>query len=149
MLKPRGQGVMEVKELAPAPEAQCASAQDTTTGEPGARAPAPDTSAVALEAVRHDDGDEIVQVGGGAGVQGVEGVESAEGVARVHDVVVKLEPEDKVGDIKIRVVPEDNPVAEDSAAAQGSAVPVDSAETQDTQELWQGVAEKDAAEVRR
>ena len=34
-------------------------------------------------------------------------------------------------------------MAEDSAAAQGSA------ETQDTQVLWQSVADKDAAEVRR
>ena len=98
---------------------------------------------MAPEAVTHDDGDEIVQVGGGAGVQGVEGVESAEGVAGAHDVVVKLEPEDNLGDIKMKVVPEDNPVAEDSAAAQGSA------ETQDTRVLWQSVADKDAAKFRR
>ena len=97
----------------------------------------------------HDDGDEIVQVGGGAGVQGVEGVEIAEGVAGAQDVVVKLEPGDNLGDMKIKIVPDDNPVAKDSAAAQGSAVPADSAETQDTQALWQSVADKDAAEVRR
>ena len=139
----------EDRAVAPAPEAQGASAPDTTTGEPEAQAAAPDTSAVAPEAVTHDDGDEIVQVGGGAGVQGVEGVESAEGVAGAHDVVVKLEPEDNLGGIEMQVEPEDNPVAEDNAAAQGSAVPAECAETQDTQELWQSVADKDAAEVRR
>ena len=135
--------------LAPTPEAQGVSAPDTTTGEPEAQATAPDTSAVAPAAVTHDDGDEIVQVGGGAYVQGVEGVESAEGVAGAHDVVVKLEPENNLRDIKMKVVPEDNPVAEDSAAGQGSAVPADSAETQGTQVLWQSVANKDAVEVRR
>ena len=88
-------------------------------------------------------------MGGGAGVQGVEGVESAEGLTGAHDVVVKLEPEDNLGDINMKVPPEDSPVAEDSAAAQGSAVPADSAETQDTQVLWQSPADKDAAEVRR
>ena len=62
-------------------------------------------------------------------------------------MVVKLDPEDNFGDIKIKVVPEDNPVAEDSAAAPGSAVHADSAETQDTQVLWQSVADKDEAEV--
>ena len=142
----------EDRTVAPTPEAQGASAPDTTTGEPEAQAAAPDTSAVAPEAVTqpeavtHEDGDEIVQVGGGAGVQGVGGVESAEGVAGAQDVVVKLEPDDNLGDIKMKVVPEDNPVAEDSAAAQGSAVPADSAEMQDTQELWQSVADKDAAD---
>ena len=99
--------------MAPAPEAQGASAPDTTTGEPEAQAAAPDTSAVAPEALTRNDGDEIVQVGRGAGVQGVEGVESAEAVAGAHNVVVKLEPEDNLGDIKMKVVPEDNPVAED------------------------------------
>ena len=135
--------------VAPAPEAQGASAPDTTTGEPGAQAAAPDTSAVTLAAVTHDNGDEIVQVGGGDGVQGVEGVESAEGVAGARDVVVKLEPEDNLGDIKMKVVPEDSPVAQDSAVAQGSALPADSAQTRDTQVLWQSVANRDAAEVRR
>ena len=139
----------EDRAVAPAPEAQGASARDTTTGEPEAQAAAPDTSAVARAAVTHEDGDEIVQVGGGAGVQGVEVVERAEGVAGAHDVVVKLEPGDNLGDIKMRVVPEDNPVAEDTAVAQGSAVPANSAETQDTQVLLQSVADKDAAEVRR
>ena len=76
-------------------------------------------------------------------------MESADGVAGAPDVVVKLEPEDNLWDIKMKVVPEDNPVAEDSAAAQGSAVPADSAEAQDMQVLWQSVADKDAAEVRR
>ena len=131
----------EDRALEPALVAQGASAPDTTTGDREAQAAAPDTSAVASEAVTHDDGDEIVQVGGGAGVQGVEGVESAEGVAGAHDVVVKLEPEDNLGDIKMKVVREDNPVAEDSSAAQGSAVPADSAKTQDTQVLWQSVAD--------
>ena len=135
--------------VAPAPEAQGASAPDATTGKLGAQAAAPDTSAVEPAAVTHDDGDEIVQEGGGAGVQGVEGVESAEGVAGAHDVLVKLEPEDNLGDTKMKVVPEDNPVAEDSAGVQGNAVYADSAETQDTQVLWQSVADKDAAEVRR
>ena len=104
---------------------------------------------MAPAAVTHDDGHEIVQVGGGAGVQGVEGVESAEGVAGAQDVVVRLEPRDNLRDIKMKVVPEDNPVAEDSAAAQSSAVAADSTETQDTQVLWPSVADKDAAEVRR
>ena len=104
---------------------------------------------MAPAAVTHEDGDEIVQVGGGDGVQGVEGVESAEGLAGARDVVVKLEPEDNLGDIKMKVVPEDSPVAQDSAAAQGSAVPADSAVTQDTQVLWQTVADQDAVEVRR
>ena len=135
--------------MAPAPEARGASAPDTTTGEPEAQAAAPDTSAVAPAAVTHDDGDEIVQVGGGDGVQGVEGVESAEGVAGARDVVSRLEPEDNLGDIKMKVVLEDSPVAQDSAAAQGSAVPADSAETQNTQVLWQSVVDQDAAEVRR
>ena len=139
----------EDRAVAPAPEAQGASAPDTTIGELEVQAAAPDPSAVAPEAVTHDDGDEIVQVGGGAGVQGVEGVESAEGVAGAHDVVVKLQPDDNLGDIKMKVVAEDQPVAEDSEAAQGSAVPADSAETQDTQVLWQSVAHKDVAEVRR
>ena len=139
----------EDRAVVPAPEAQGESAPDTTTGKLEAQAAAPDTSAVAPEAVTHDDDDEIVQVGGGAGEQGVEGVESAEGPAGAHDVVVTLEPEDNLGDIKMKVEPEDNPVAEDSAEAQGSAVPADSAETQDTQELWQSVADKNAAEVRR
>ena len=125
----------EDRAVAPAPEAQGASAPDTTTGELEAQAAAPDTSAVAPEAVIHDVGDEILQVGGGAGVQCVEGVESAEGVAKAHDVVVKLEPEDNLGDIKMKVVPEDNPVTEDSAAAQGSAVPADSAETPQEQKV--------------
>ena len=135
--------------VAPAPEAQGASAPDTTTGEPEAQAAAPDTSAVAPAAVTQEDGDEIVQVGGGDGVQGVEGVETAEGVAGARDVVVKLEPEDNLGDIKMKVVPVDSPVAQDSAGAQGSAVPADSAVTQDTQVLWQSVADQDTAEVRR
>ena len=138
----------EDRAVAPASEAQRASAPDTTTGEPEAQGLAPDTSAVAPAAVTHNDGDEIVQVGGGAGVQGVEDVESAEGVAGAHDVVVKLELQDNLGDIKMKVVPEDNPVAEHSAVAQGSAVPADSAETQDTQVLWQSVTDKDAADVR-
>ena len=138
----------EDRAVAPAPEAQGASAPDTTTGEPEAQAAAPDTSAVAPAAVTQEDGDEIVQVGGGDGVQGVEGVESAEGVAGAHDVVGKLEPEDNLGDIKMKAVPEDSPVAQDSAAAQGSEVPADSAVTQDTQVLWQSVADQDAAEVR-
>ena len=72
-----------------------------------------------------------------------------EGVAGARDVVVKLEPEENLGDIKMKVVPEDSPVAKDSAAAQGSAVPADSAVTQDTQVLWHSVADEDAAEVRR
>ena len=131
----------EDRAVAPAPEAQGASAPDTMTGEPEVQAAAPETSAVTPADVTHDHGDEIVQVGGGAGVQGVEGVESAEGVAGAGDVVVKLEPEDKFGHIKMKVVPEDNPVAQDSAAAQGSAVPADSADMQDTQELWQSVAD--------
>ena len=135
--------------VTPAPEAQGASAPDTTTGEPEAQAAAPDTSAVAPAAVTHEDGNDIVQVGGGDGVQGVEGVESAEGAAGARDVVVKLEPEDNLGDSKMKVVPEASPVAQDSAAAQGSAVPADSAVTQDTQVLWQGVADQDAAEVRQ
>ena len=97
----------------------------------------------------HDDGDEIVQVGGGAGMQGVEVVESAEGVVGAHDVVVKVEPEDNLGEIEMKLVPEYSPVAEDSAAAESSVVPADSAETQDTQELWQSMVDKDAAEVRR
>ena len=118
----------EDRAVASAREAQGASAPDTSTGEPVAQAAAPDTLAVAPEAVIHDDADEIVQVGGGAGVQGVEGVESAEGMAGAHDVVVKLEPEDNLVDIRMKVVPEDNPVAEDSAAARGSAVPADSAD---------------------
>ena len=139
----------DARAVAPAPKAQGACAPDTTIGEPEVQAAAPDTSAVAQAAVTHEDGDQIVQVGGGAGVQGVEGVESAKGVAGAHDVVVKLEPVDKFGDIKMKVVPEDSLVAEDSAAAQGSAVPADSAETQDTQVLWQSVADKDASEVRR
>ena len=139
---------------APAPEAPApeASAADTTTGDPEAQAAAPDTSAVAPAAVTHEDGDEIVQVGGGDGVEGVEGVESAEGAegaAGARDVVVRLEPEDNLGDSKMKVVPEASPVAQDSAAAQGSAVPDDSAETRDTQVLWQSVADQDAAEVRR
>ena len=139
----------ENRAMAPALEAQGASALDTTTGEPEAQAAAPDTSAVAPADVTHDDGDEIVQVGSGAGVQGVEGVESAEGVAGARDVMVKLEPEDNLGDIKMKVVPENNLAAQDSAAAEGSAVLADSAETQDTQVLWQSVADQDAAEVRR
>ena len=139
----------EDRAVAPAPEAQGASAPDTTTGKPEAQGVAPDTSAVAPAAVTHEDGDEIVQVGGGDGVQGVEGVESAEGVAGARNVVVKLEPEDNLENIKMKVVPEDSPVAQDSAAAQGSAVPADSAVTQDTQVLWQSVADQDAAEVRR
>ena len=139
----------EDRAVAPGPEAQGASGPDTTTGEPEAQDAAPDTSAVAPAAVTHYDGDEIVQVGGGYGVQSVEGVESAEGVAGVRDVVVKLEPEDILEDINMKVVPEENSVAQDSAAAQGSAVPADSAETQDTQVLWQSVADQDAAEVRR
>ena len=139
----------EDRAVAPAPEAQGAWAPDTTTDEPEAQAAAPDTSAVAPAAVTHDDGDEIVQVGRGDGVQGVEGVESAEGAARARDVVVKLEPEDTAGDIKVKVVPEDRPVAQNSAAAQGSAVPADSVETRDTHVLWQCVADQDAAEVRR
>ena len=139
----------EDRAVAPAPEAQGASAPDTTPGEPEAQAAAPDKSAVAPAAVTHDDGDEIVQEGGGDGVQGVEGVESAEGVAGAREVVVELEPKDNLGDSKMKVVPEHNPVAEDSAAAQGSAMPADSAETQDTQVLWQSVADQDAAEVRR
>ena len=136
-------------ETASAEDRAVEPAPDTRTGEPGAQAAAPYTSAVAREAVTQDDGDETVQVGGGAGVQGMESVESAEGVAGAHDVVVKLEPEDNLGDIKMKVGPGNNPVAEDSAAAQGSAVTADSAGTQDTQEPWQSVAEKDAAEVRR
>ena len=40
-------------------------------------------------------------------------------------------------------------MARDSEAVQGSAVPVVSAVTQDTQVLWQSVADQDAAEVRR
>ena len=135
--------------MAPAPEAQGASAPDTTTGEPEAQAAAPDTSAVAPAAVTHEDGDDIVQVGGGDGVQDVEDGESVEGVAGARDVVVKLEPEDNLGGIKMKVVPEDSPVAQDGSAAQGSAVPADSAVTQDTQVLWQSVADQDAAEVRR
>ena len=135
--------------VAPAPEAQGASAPDTTTGEPEAQAAAPDTAAVALAAVTHDDGDEIVQVGGGDGVQGVEGVESAEDVAGARNVVAKLEPEDNLEDIMMKVVPEYSPVAQDSAAAQGSAVPADSTETQDAQVLWQSVADQDAAGVCR
>ena len=135
--------------VAPAPQAQGASAPDTTTGEPEARAAAPDTSAVAPAAVTHEHGDELVQVGGGDGLQGVEGGGSAEGVTGARDVVVKLEPEDNLGDIKMKVVPEDSPVAQDSAAAQGRAMPADSAVTQDTQVLWQNSADQDAAEVRR
>ena len=135
--------------VAPAPEAQGASAPDITTREPEAQAAAPDTSALAPAAVTYEDGDEIVQVNGGDCVQGVEGVESAEGVAGARDVVVKPEPEDNLGDIKMKVVPEDTPVAQDSASAQGSSVPPDSAVTQDTQVLWQSVADQDAAEVRR
>ena len=104
---------------------------------------------MAPASVTHEDGDEIVQVGGGDGVQGLEGVESAEGAAGARDVVVKLEPEDNLRDSKMKVVPEASLVAQDSAAAQGSAVPVDSAETQDTQLLRQSVADQDAAEVRR
>ena len=92
----------EDRAVAPAPEAQGASAPDTTTGKPEAQAAAPDTSAVAPAAVTHDDGNEIVQGGGGDGVQGVEGVESAEGVAGARDVVVKLEPVDNLGDVKRR-----------------------------------------------
>ena len=122
---------VEDRALEPEPEAQGASALDTTTGEPEAQAAAPDTSAVAPAALTHEDGDEIVQVGGGDGVQGLEGVEGAEGVVGARDVVVKLEPEDSPGDIKIKVVPEDSPVAQDSAAAQGSAVPAESAETRE------------------
>ena len=137
----------EDRAVSPAPEVQGVSAPDTMTGEPEAQAAAPDTSAVAPAAVTQEDGDEIVQVGGGDGLQGVEGVESAEGVAGARDVVVKLEPEDTLGDIKMRVVPEDSPVAQDSAAAQGNAVPADSAVTQDTQVLWQSVADQNAAEV--
>ena len=91
--------------VAPAAEAQGASAPETTSGKPEAQAAAPDTSAVVPAAVTHEDGDEIVQVGAGDGVQGVEGVESAEGVAGARDVVVKLEPEDNLGDIKMKVVP--------------------------------------------
>ena len=122
---------------APAPEAPApeASAADTTTGEPEAQAAAPDTSAVAPAAVTHEGGDEIVEEGGGDGVQGVEDVESAEGAGGAvgaRDVVVKLEPDDNLGDSKMKVVPEASPVAQDSAAAQGSAVPADSAETRDT-----------------
>ena len=98
---------------------------------------------MAPAAVTHEDGIEIVQAGGGGGVQSGEGVESAEGVAEARDVVVKLEPEDNLGDIKMKVVPEDSPVAQDSA------VPADSAVTQDTQVLSQSVADQDAAEVRR
>ena len=139
----------EDRAVAPAPQAQGAWAPDTTTGGPGAQAAVPDTSAVAPAAVTHEDGDEIVQVGGGGGVQGVEGVKSAEGVAGARNVVVIPEPEDNLGDIKIKVVPEDSPVAQDSAVAQGSAVPADSAVTQETQVLWQSVADQDAAEVRR
>ena len=139
----------EDRAVAPSPEAQGASAPDTTTGEPEAQAAAPDTSTVAPAALTHEDGDEIVQVGGGDGVQGVEGVESAEGVAGARDVAVKLDPEDNLRDIKMKVVPENSPVAQDSAAAQGSAMPADSAVTQDTQVLWQSVADQDAAEVRR
>ena len=90
-----------------------------------------------------------MQVGDGDSVQGVEGVESAEAAAGGRDVVVKLEPEDNLGDSKMKVVPEASPVTQDSAAAQGSAVPADSAETRDTQVLWQNVADQDAAEVRR
>ena len=144
----------ENRAVAPAPEAQGASAADTTTGAPEAQAAAPDTSGVAPAAVTHEDGYEIVQVGGGDGVQGVESVESAEGAegaegeAGARDVVVKLEPEDNLGDSKMKVVPEASPVAQDSAAAQGSVVPADSAETRDTQVLWQSVADQDAAEVR-
>ena len=81
--------IVENRAVAPAPEAQAgdapeapapeapapeASAADTMTGEPEAQAAAPDTSAVALAAVTQEDGDEIVEVGGGDGVQGVEGV---------------------------------------------------------------------------
>ena len=139
----------EDRAVAPAPEARGASAPDPTTGEPEAQAAAPNTSAVASAAVTHEDGDEIVQVGNGDDVQGVEGVDSAEGVAGARDVVVKLEPEDNLGDIIMKVVPEDSPVAQDSAAAQGSAVFADSVVTQDTQVLWQSVADQDAAEVRR
>ena len=139
----------ENRAVAPAPEAQGASAPDTTTGEPEAQAAAPDTSAVAPAAVTREDGDEIVQVGGGDGVQGVEGVESAEGASGARDVVVKLESEDNLGYSKMKVVPEASPVAQDSAATQGSATPADSAVTQDTQVLWQSVADQDAAEVRR
>ena len=76
-------------------------------------------------------------------------MESAEGVVGARDVVVKLEPEDNLGDIKMKVVPGDSPVAQDSTAAQGSAVPADSAVTQDTQVLWRSVADQDAAGVRR
>ena len=139
----------ENRAVAPAPEAQGASAPDTTTGEPEAQAAVPDTSAVARAAVTHENGDEIVQVGDGDGVQGVEGVESAEGAAGARDVVVKLEPEDNLGDSKMKVVLEASPVAQDSAPAEGSAVPADSAETRDTQVLWQNVADQDAAEVHR
>ena len=141
--------IPEDRAVAPAPEAQGAFAPDTTTGEREAQAAAANTSAVAPAAVTHEDVDEIVQVGGGDGVQGVEGVESAEVVAGARDVVVKLEPEDNPGDIKMKVVPEDSPVAQDSAAAQGSTVPADSADTRDTQVEWQSVADQDAAEVRR
>ena len=90
----------EDRALAPAPEAQGASAPDKT-GELEAQAAAPDTPAVAPADVTHVDGDEILQLGGGAGVQGVEGVESAEGVAGARDMVVKLEPEANFGDIKM------------------------------------------------
>ena len=95
----------EDRAVASAPEAQGASAPDTTTGKTEAHAEAPDTSAVAPGAVTHDDGDEIVQVGGGAGVQDLEGAESAEGVAGAHDVVVRFELEGDLGDIKMKVVP--------------------------------------------
>ena len=149
----------KTRAVAPAPEAQGESAPDTTTGEPEAQAAAPDTSAVAPAPAPAPtpapapapapDGDEIVEVGGDDGVQGVEGVESAEGAAGARDVVVKLEPEDNLGDSKMNVVPEASPVAQDSAAAQGSAVPATSAETRDTQLLRQSVADQDAAEVRR
>ena len=101
----------EDRAVAPAPEAQGASAPDTTTGKTEPQTATPDTSAVAPADVTHDDGDEIVQVGGGAGVHGVDGVESAECVAGARDVVVKLEPEDNLGNIKMKVVPEDNPEA--------------------------------------
>ena len=135
--------------MAPAPEAQGASAPYTTSGELEAQAAAPDTSAVAPAAVTHDDGDEIVQVGRRDGVQAVEGVESAEIVAGARDVVVELEPEDSLGDIKMKVVPEDSPVAQESAAAQSSPVCSNSAETRDTQVLWQSVPDQDVSEFRR
>ena len=48
--------------VAPGPEAQGASAPDTTTGEPKAQAAAPDTSAVAPAAVTHQDGDGLAVV---------------------------------------------------------------------------------------